>query len=54
MVVTDARPLGEVSSAWENPFFAGEPPYVRGIVYFDPPQPAEPATTPDPGEVPSS
>jgi hypothetical protein len=38
MVVTDAKPLGKVSSAWVNPLFAGEHP---GVTYFDPPQPSD-------------
>jgi hypothetical protein len=28
-VVTDARPLGDVVSAWENPFMAGQPRVAR-------------------------
>jgi hypothetical protein len=33
-VVTDARPIGAVRSAWENPFMAGQPARVE---YFSPP-----------------
>jgi hypothetical protein len=35
-VVTDGRPLGEVISAWVNPFLAGE---RVGVIYFDPQSP---------------